>query len=153
MKRFFVTFLFTIPLSTAFADYTFLMRDKRYPERPFTALLPSSNREGIKSFESYLVKGSVIPDEEGNPSVGIISGELMQATRNSGHDWDFAFRPSTIEFSDVTMELCDGQFLDVENNPDYWMGTVGRLCPWFTKFLIQEIRRDGRILYHRDEAY
>jgi hypothetical protein len=95
------------------------------------------------------VKGRVVLDQDGNPEIGIISGELTAATRSSRHDWDFKLNESTIEFADFTTEVCDGQFLDIENDPDYWFNTVGRFCPWSTRMLIDEIRRDGKLIYFR----
>jgi hypothetical protein len=126
------------------------MRDKRYPERPFFVRLFPTNREGIRSFESYLQKGNVVLDEQGNPAIGIMSGPVIHTTRTPVHDWDFTIDGHSLEFADRTQELCDAQFLDVEQNPDYWFHTVGRLCPWFTRFLVQEIKRNGKVIYHRE---
>ncbi|MFL5785656.1 MAG: hypothetical protein ACJ76H_13655 [Bacteriovoracaceae bacterium] len=143
--------LFLILLSsTAFADYTFLMRDKRAPDRPFFVRLFSSNHPGINSFESYLQKGTVTLDEQGNPAIGVMSGPLIHTARTPMHDWDFSIDGHSLEFADLTQELCDATFMDVESNEDYWFNTVGRLCPWFTRFLVQEIQKNGKVIYHRD---
>lgn len=149
MKITSLLFFFVLPLQSVFADYKFLLRDKRYPERPFTVNLSSSNTEGIASFESYLVKGSVIVDAEGNPEIGIINGDLITAQRSAKHAWDFTLNGETLGFADFTTEVCDGQFLDIENDPDYWFHTVGNFCPWNTRGLTDEIRKDGKVIFKR----
>lgn len=149
MKFIICSILFILQLHPAFAGYSFLMSDKRYPERKFSVSLSSSNTEGVASFEAYLVKGQVIVDELGNPDIGIINGDLITAQRSVKHDWDFTLNGNTLGFADFTTEVCDGQFLDIENDPDYWFNTVGNFCPWNTRGLMDEIRRDGKIIFKR----
>lgn len=142
--------LITIFFSTlAVADYTFLLRNKRYPERPFTVELPSTNAAGMRSFEFYLKRGHVLRESNGDPRIGVVTGPLIQKSRGPRHDWDFALDPSELEFADLTIELCDGQFRDIEADPEYWFQTVGIFCPWGTRGLVDEIRRDGKIIYRR----
>ncbi len=149
MKYIIYSALFILQFHSAFADYSFLLRDKRYPERPFTVNLPSSNTEGIASFESYLLKGTVTIDENGNPVIGVVNGELIKANLSSRHNWDFTLDGKTVGFADFTTEVCDGQFLDIENDPDYWFNTVGNFCPWNTRGLTDEIRRNGKVIFKR----
>ncbi len=149
MKFIIFSLLLILQLNTAFADYSFLLRDKRYPERPFTVNLSSSNAEGIASFESYLMKGRVVVDAEGNPEIGIINGDLITAHRSAKHAWDFTLNGETLGFADLTTEVCDGQFLDIESDPDYWFNTVGNFCPWNTRGLTDEIRKNGKVIFKR----
>ncbi len=143
------TIIFLLSFQSAFAGYSFLLRDKRYPERPFSVSLPFSNRGGVASFEAYLVKGNVVLDSQGNPQIGVINGDLIEAQRSLRHHWDFTLDGSTLGFADFTTEVCDGQFLDIENDPDYWFNTVGNFCPWSTRSLVDEIRKNGKIIYLR----
>jgi hypothetical protein len=149
MKSVLLSFLLIFPFQFSFAGYSFLLRDKRYPDRPFTVTLPSSNAEGTASFESYLVKGRVVVDEKGNPEIGIVNGDLVPGRRSSHHDWDFELDGRTLGFADMTTEVCDGQFLDIENDPDYWFHTVGNFCPWNTRALTDEIRKNGKLIFRR----
>lgn len=136
-------------IQSASASYSLLLRDSRYPQRPFTVNVPDSNSEGISSLESYLTKGIVTRDENGSPEIGIVNGTLIHSQKNAKHDWDFALSPDDVSFSDFTIELCDGQFTDIENDPDYWFSTVAQFCPWNTRNLIQEIRKNGKLIYRR----
>lgn len=144
MKAFLI---FCCLIPAAFAHYTLLLKDSRYPERPFTVEV--KNTYGIDSLESYFVKGSVPLDDNGNPAIGVVNGSLVPSARSAGHDWDFALDPADVAFADFTIELCDGQFTDIENDPDYWMSTVGQYCPWSTRSLVQEIRRNGKVIFKR----
>lgn len=149
MKTIFCAFLVFCFCQSAFAGYTLLLKDDRYPARPFTVELPDSNEVGIASLESYFVKGKVVLDERGNPEIGVVNGLLVHSSRSVKHDWSFALDPKDLAFADNTIELCDGQFTDIENDPDYWFNTVGQFCPWSTRSLVQEIRKNGKIIFKR----
>jgi hypothetical protein len=62
-----------------------------------------------------------------------ISGEILRGNGgvNTGYRWHL--KPSTVEFADVTIELCDGMPSYVEANVDYYVDTVKRYCPWGAK--------------------
>lgn len=68
----------------------------------------------------------------------IINGELDRGDGgfNTGYSWHM--KPGTIEFADVTMELCDGTPSYVEAHVDEWIGQ--RYCPWSGRF-ISEVGR------------
>ena len=59
-----------------------------------------------------------------------ISGEILRGANgiNSGYSWHL--KPSSVEFADMTIELCDGMPSYVEENVDYYVDTVKRYCPW-----------------------
>ena len=69
-----------------------------------------------------------------------INGEIARGDGgfNSGFSWHL--RPNTVEFVDMTMELCDGRPSFVEENVDYYVDTVKRYCPWGIK-VVQELLR------------
>ncbi len=62
-----------------------------------------------------------------------INGEIARGPGgvNGGYSWHL--RPATVEFADVTIELCDGMPSYVEENVDYYVDTVKRYCPWGAK--------------------
>ena len=59
-----------------------------------------------------------------------ISGEILRGAAgiNTGYSWHL--KPSSVEFADVTIELCDGMPSYVEQNVGYYVDTVKRYCPW-----------------------
>ena len=70
----------------------------------------------------------------------IINGELARGDGgfNTGYDWHM--KPNTIQFADVTIEVCDGRPSDIQGDIDYWVDTVKRYCPWGGRF-ISEVGR------------
>ncbi|MDB5753515.1 MAG: hypothetical protein JWP65_3936 [Ramlibacter sp.] len=48
------------------------------------------------------------------------------ASANPGWRWHLV----QLELAEVTIELCDGRPSMVEADLGYWLGTVGRFCPW-----------------------
>ena len=59
-----------------------------------------------------------------------ISGDIRRGNGgiNTGYSWHL--RPASVEFADMTIELCDGMPSYVEENVDYYVDTVKRYCPW-----------------------
>jgi hypothetical protein len=62
-----------------------------------------------------------------------ISGDILRGNGgiNSGYSWHL--KPASVEFADLTIELCDGMPSYVEENVDYYVDTVKRYCPWGAK--------------------
>jgi hypothetical protein len=54
---------------------------------------------------------------------------------NLGYDWHL--EPESVGFHDVAMELCDGLPSHVEENVQYWLGTVGTYCPWSSRIVAE----------------
>lgn len=61
---------------------------------------------------------------------GVISGELIAGDGGFNQPWNWHMDPATVEVPDVAIELCDGRPSMVEEDMEYWVGTVGRFCPW-----------------------
>lgn len=61
---------------------------------------------------------------------GVIMGELATGDGGFNDPWSWHLEPGTIQVPDVAIELCDGRPSMVEADTDYWIGTVGRFCPW-----------------------
>jgi hypothetical protein len=60
---------------------------------------------------------------------------------NAGHNlaWSWHFIPDQWSLASVSIELCDGSPSMVEQNIDYWVGSVGRFCPW-DSYVKSEVR-------------
>lgn len=69
----------------------------------------------------------------GEGHVKIINGRLARGDGGFNAPWSWHMVPASIEFADVTIEVCDGRPSDVEADVDYWVDTVGRFCPWGTE--------------------
>ena len=63
-------------------------------------------------------------------SLGVVNGSLVAGDAGYNAPWSWHLDPSTVEIVDATIELCDGRPSLVEADLDYWLGTVGRFCPW-----------------------
>jgi len=74
----------------------------------------------------------------GRGSVKVLSGRLQADDGGFNAPWHWHLSPSTIEFVDATVEVCDGCPHDVEAQPDYWVHTVGSFCPWSTEVIARE---------------
>ena len=61
---------------------------------------------------------------------GVIMGTLAAGDGgfNAPHAWHLL--PASVALPDVTIELCDGRPSDLARDLPYWLGTVGRYCPW-----------------------
>lgn len=59
-----------------------------------------------------------------------VSGDLASGDGGVNGPYHWHLRPATVAFPEVTIELCDGRPGDVEQNLDYWLGTVKQYCPW-----------------------
>lgn len=57
---------------------------------------------------------------------------------NTGYHWHM--KPETVQFAEVTTEVCSGRPSDVESNINYWVDTVKRYCPWGGR-IIREVER------------
>ncbi len=74
----------------------------------------------------------------GAGNVKIVSGRLLEGSGGFNQPWSWRLDPDSVRFADVTIELCDGCPSFVESDLEYWLGTVGRYCPWSTEVLARE---------------
>ena len=65
-------------------------------------------------------------------------GPLRAGDGGFNAPWSWHLEPDAIGFADVTIELCDGCPKFVENDLDYWLGTVRQYCPWTTEVVARE---------------
>jgi len=76
--------------------------------------------DGVARMEARLASG-----EE-----GVISGELAAGDAGYNEPWSWHLVPATVHVPDMAIELCDGRPSMVEEDLEYWLGTVERFCPW-----------------------
>jgi hypothetical protein len=125
------------PLPTK-PSYILKLVNEQWPDRPFLVEIPSTNIRAIRSLENYIA-GGIQYDKYGDVEIGIVSGRILQTEPTPEHPWHFMLAPDSIGFSDVTTEVCDGTFGDVEANLTYWITIVKRYCPWNTRHLVKGI--------------
>ena len=68
-----------------------------------------------------------------------ISGELVRGSGGVNAPWSWHLDPETVHVADVTIEVCDGLPSFVEDDLDYWLGTVKQYCPWGAK-IVRRVR-------------
>jgi hypothetical protein len=68
----------------------------------------------------------------------ILIGSLAAGDGGFNAPWSWHMVASTLEFADVTIELCSGCASFVENDLDEWINNVGSFCPWEALFLERE---------------
>jgi hypothetical protein len=68
----------------------------------------------------------------------ILSGVLQRGDGGVNRPWSWHLDPSTVSFAEIAIELCDGCPSFVERDLEYWIGTVGRYCPWTTEVIARE---------------
>lgn len=61
---------------------------------------------------------------------GVISGELAPGDDGYNQPWSWHLVPATVHTADVAIEVCDGRPSMVEDDLEYWLGTVKQFCPW-----------------------
>lgn len=64
---------------------------------------------------------------------GVISGELAAGDDGYNEPWSWHLVPATVHAPDVAIEVCDGRPSMVEDDLEYWLGTVKQFCPWQAK--------------------
>ena len=75
----------------------------------------------------------------GESNQPIVNGRLVRGNGGFNGPWSWHLAPESIEFADVTVEVCDGCPQMVEGDLDYWVDTVGRFCPW-TSRVVRRLR-------------
>jgi hypothetical protein len=68
----------------------------------------------------------------------IVTGPLRSGDGGFNTPWRWHLAPESLDFVDLTIELCDGCPHDLEADLSYWLGTVGRYCPWSSEIMARE---------------
>jgi hypothetical protein len=67
-----------------------------------------------------------------------INGRVLRGDGGHNAPWSWHFDPDEWDLAEVSIELCDGNPTDVENDLDYWVDTVMAFCPWSAR-VVEEI--------------
>lgn len=59
---------------------------------------------------------------------GVVSGKLRAG--NGGYNSPWSWHLVDVHVADMAIELCDGRPSMVEEDTEYWIGTVKQFCPW-----------------------
>jgi hypothetical protein len=95
-----------------------------------------------QQFNVRITNPGVIQEAEqliGAADQRILTGELRAGSGLFNRPYSWHMDPATVDFADLTIEVCDGCPNDVQQNLDYWLNTVGRFCPW-TSRIVSRIR-------------
>ena len=63
-------------------------------------------------------------------ALGVVIGRLVRGDGGFNTPWSWHLDPLSIGVPEVAIELCDGRPSMVQENLDYWVGTVQSYCPW-----------------------
>ena len=72
-------------------------------------------------------------------ATGVILGDLVAGDGGYNQPWSWHLDPATVHAADAAMEVCDGRPSMVEDDLQYWIGTVGSYCPWGAQ-VVERIR-------------
>jgi len=67
-----------------------------------------------------------------------INGELEFGNGGFNSPWNWHIIPNEWQLAEMSIELCDGNPINVENDLDYWINSVGSFCSW-NSFILEEI--------------
>jgi hypothetical protein len=66
------------------------------------------------------------------------SGRIVAGNAGYNGPWSWHLEPSGWELTESAAEACDSIPTLVERDLDYWLMTVGRLCPW-DAYVLEEL--------------
>ena len=96
-------------------------------------------------------KAQITQSESIDYVLGYLDGEqpkripngIVQRGGKFNSRWSWSFEPGSVEFADVTMQLCDATPSHVEQHLNQWIEEVGRYCPWSATIVGAEDCRSG----------
>ena len=101
----------------------------------------SESNPGGETFKVLIRDPQVIAEAERLISSGerrILSGKVERGDGGFNDPWSWHLNPDSVEFADITIELCDGCPHYLEEDLEYWTKTVGYYCPWSTEIVKRE---------------
>lgn len=71
----------------------------------------------------------------GSEDQPVLLGALARGDGGFNEPWSWHLVPGTIDFADLTTEVCDGCPRMLEQDTGYWVDSVGRFCPWTSRIV------------------
>jgi hypothetical protein len=93
----------------------------------------SSQTFTVRMHDPQLIQRAA--DLVGQPDQPILNGTLARGDGGFNQPWSWHLVPGSVQFADLTTEVCDGCPQMVEQDLDYWVDTVGRFCPWSSRIV------------------
>jgi len=62
-------------------------------------------------------------------------GRVLRGNGGFNAPWNWHLDPDTVEFADLTVEVCDGCPTLMQADLDNYIDTVGQYCPWSTQII------------------
>lgn len=101
-----------------------------HDSNPTTFVAATSDAEVLSDVEDQLEK----PIEDRNT---FITGPIERGNGGHNDDYPWHFAPNKWGLAEIAMEVCDGHPEYVSENVEYFVGEVGRYCPWSSKVLME----------------
>ena len=108
----------------------------------------AKNPRGFSMFESYIRNGIKL-DDNGNPKIGLVIGDIKRARPTKIHHFNFQFITQSTRWNDFATESCDANLNNVEENLEEWL-VRKQFCPWTTSSLMIRITKDNKLLWKRE---
>jgi hypothetical protein len=62
-----------------------------------------------------------------------VTGKLVKGDGGFNQPWGWHLDPASVRMAEFSIELCDGRPSMIQEDLEYWLGTVGSYCPWSSK--------------------
>lgn len=110
-----------------------------YPPYPETFIFELTDPEKIEQARQML---------SGQTRSQHIKGSIIKAPAAYNSPWSYHLEPSSIEFFDFAIEVCDASILGVENNLELVCGSFlpdCTWCPWGSRLIVEVIPPAARM--------
>lgn len=101
------------------------------------------NQPASEEFRAVISSPSAIATARAQLALPAASRKLFPngpiAAGNGGHNLSWGWHYTSVDFAELSIELCDGSPTLVQADLGYWLNTVKRFCPW-SAYVHAEIR-------------
>lgn len=107
-------------------------------------ILATFDVEGEK-YSIFIQNPDTIADvlalQRGESQASIPSGRIIGEPVSYNQPWNWHIDPMDVHMAEFTIEACSGLPSYIEEDPDYWINTLGRFCPWSARLVeVQDYR-------------
>lgn len=104
---------------------------QRYFEFSFT-YHPASENFIVKTSDPYVIADALaelaLPPAD---RIVMIFGPINYGNDGYNHNWNWHFKPDQWFLTGGNYEVCDGISSFIEEEPGFWIDTLGYFCPWY----------------------